>query len=72
MAKRKKNWNSLTDLRDFIVKNEKDEFVLKFDGMSLTTNKNVYTMDYDGLITRPNNEYLCVGSSPRRGRKAAV
>jgi hypothetical protein len=72
MAKRKKKWNNLTELADFITKNEKDEFVLKFDGMSLTTNKNVYTMDYDGLITRPNNEYICVGSKPKRGRKAAV
>jgi hypothetical protein len=61
---RKKKWNSLTELAEFITKNEKDEMVLKFDGMSLTTNKNVYTMDYDGLITRPNNEYICAESKP--------
>jgi len=52
-----RKWNSLSDLKDYFEKN-KEETVLDFDGLSLTTNKGVY-----GLF----NSHL---SFMKRGRDA--
>jgi hypothetical protein len=49
----KKNWNSLTDLKNYIRDHVKDEKVITFDGFELTTNKNCYRMDPDGVKVRP-------------------
>jgi hypothetical protein len=38
---RNKTWNSLTDFKDWLIKNKKEE-IIEFDGLSLTTNKGVY------------------------------
>lgn len=44
MAKREyrdKKWNSLTDFKEWLIKNKKEK-VMEFDGLSLTTDKGVY------------------------------
>lgn len=38
-----RNWNSLSQLRDYFEKT-KEEKVVNFDGVSLTTKKHVYTL----------------------------
>lgn len=38
---RKKSWNSLTDLHDYLVRTKAEE-ILDFNGLFLTTDKGVY------------------------------
>ena len=45
----KKKWNSLTQLRDAIVKDGKEK-VVEFNGLQLTTNKRAFGL-YDGQLS---------------------
>jgi len=44
-----KNWNSLTDLKNYLIDN-KIEKVIKFNGFELITNKATYML-FDGQLT---------------------
>ena len=46
---KKKKWHSLTQLKDFIYEKVKDEHVVEFTGLMLTTNRAHYTLGPDGL-----------------------
>jgi len=45
----KKKWHSLTQLKDFINEKIKDEHVVEFTGLILTTNRAYYLLDQNGL-----------------------
>jgi len=45
----KKKWHSLTQLKDFINEKIKDEHVVEFTGLILTTNRAHYLLDQNGL-----------------------
>jgi hypothetical protein len=46
---KKKKWNSLSDLKDFIEKNIPEEKVEAFNGFMLETNRYYYTLGPNGL-----------------------
>ena len=48
-AYRNKKWNSLTDFKDWLVKNKREK-VIDFDGLSLTTDKGVYGLFDSSLL----------------------
>lgn len=46
-----KKWNSLSDLRDYLV-NHTDETLVSFNGYELTTKRNIYTLSLGELTVR--------------------
>lgn len=49
----KKNWHSLSQLRDYILEHHLDEEVIRFVGYELVTNYATYKLGPDGLIVEP-------------------
>jgi len=45
----KKNWNSLSEFKDYLEKNTKEK-VEYFDGARLITNKNSYGLAFDQIF----------------------
>jgi hypothetical protein len=49
---KKINWNSLTDFKEFLLKNT-NETIVKFDGLSLETTTTKYMMLDSTLVISP-------------------
>lgn len=49
----KKSWNSLTQLKEHIERDNKEKIV-SFDGIKLVTNKRTYRL-FDGQLTQVKN-----------------
>ena len=50
----RKNWNSLTQVKEFIKNNEPNVKIISFNGYELVTNKGIISMSHGEITIRKN------------------